>query len=215
MMITVYGRATSSNVQTVMWAIAELGLAHERLDIGGAYGGNDTPEYRAMNPNGLVPTIRDGDLVMWESAAITRYLGARYGTETFWPTDPAERARLDMWAEWTKTTFYPVLISQIFVSLVRTPAKVRDMAALGRAADTMKGLAKMLDTRLARGPFLGGDELSFADIIVGHLLYRYHTLDFERADAPALAVYYDRLTARPAYQQHVMVSYAPLRHPEA
>ena len=104
-MITIWGRNTSSNVQVVMWAVAELGLEHERIDWGGAFGGNDDPEYRAMNPNGVVPTIRDGELVMWESPAILRYLGARYGDEGFWPADPAERARLDMWAEWVKTSF--------------------------------------------------------------------------------------------------------------
>ena len=95
-MITVYGRATSSNVQIAMWTIGEIGLEYERLDIGHSYGGNDTPEYLAMNPNGLVPTIRDGDLVLWEAAAIMRYLAARYGDEDFWPRDPAVRAPLDM-----------------------------------------------------------------------------------------------------------------------
>jgi glutathione S-transferase len=79
-MITIWGRNTSSNVQVVMWAVGELGLEHERIDWGGAFGGGEDPEYRAMNPNGLVPTVRDGDLVMWESPAILRYLGARYGS---------------------------------------------------------------------------------------------------------------------------------------
>ena len=95
-MITVWGRATSGNVQMVMWAIAELGLDHKRLDVGGKFGGNDTPEYRAMNPNGLVPVIQDGDgPFLWESAAIVRYLGATYGDEQFWPSSPATRATVD------------------------------------------------------------------------------------------------------------------------
>ena len=59
-MITIWGRTTSSNVQTVMWAIAELGLEHERIDAGGPFGGLDTPEFAAMNPNRLVPVLRDG-----------------------------------------------------------------------------------------------------------------------------------------------------------
>jgi glutathione S-transferase len=124
-MITIWGRNTSSNVQVAMWAIAELGLEHERIDWGGKFGGNDDPEYRAMNPNGLVPTVRDGDLVLWESPAILRYLGARYGGEGFWPADPAERARLDMWAEWAKTSICPPLIYQVFWQLVRTPEDQR------------------------------------------------------------------------------------------
>jgi glutathione S-transferase len=91
-MITVFGRNTSVNVQAVMWCIAELGLENERLDFGGAFGKTDTPEYRAMNPHGLVPTIKDGDTVVWESAAIIRYLACKYGDERFWPRDPGERA---------------------------------------------------------------------------------------------------------------------------
>ena len=91
-MITIWGRPTSSNVQTVMWALAELGLAHERLDWGGAFGGNDDPAYRAMNPNGLIPVMKDGETVLWESPVIVRYLGAAYGDAQFWPADPGTRA---------------------------------------------------------------------------------------------------------------------------
>ena len=105
-MLTIYGRATSSNVQLVMWAIAELDLPYERLDYGHIHGGNDTPEFRAMNPRGLVPVLKDGDLIVWESTAILRYLAAAYGGGgAFWPADPALRARIDMWAEWGKTNF--------------------------------------------------------------------------------------------------------------
>ena len=92
-MITVWGRTTSSNVQTVMWALAELGVSHERIDAGGPFGGLDTPEFAAMNPNRLVPVLRDQGEYIWESASIVRYLGARYGSKQFWPTDPLKRDR--------------------------------------------------------------------------------------------------------------------------
>ena len=108
-MITVWGRATSVNVQAVMWALAELGIACERIDVGGAFGGLDTPEFRAMNPNGRIPVLRDRDVFLWESAAIVRYLGAQYGSGGFWPADPLSRAKLDKWAEWMKTSFGPEL----------------------------------------------------------------------------------------------------------
>ena len=87
-MIKVWGRATSVNVQAVMWALAELGVECERVDAGGAFGGLDTPEFRAMNPNGLIPVLRDRDTFLWESAAIVRCLGAQYGDDQFWPDDP-------------------------------------------------------------------------------------------------------------------------------
>ncbi|MFQ5565428.1 MAG: glutathione S-transferase family protein [Paracoccaceae bacterium] len=210
-MITIWGRNTSSNVQIAMWAVAELGLEHERIDWGGKFGGNDEPEYRAMNPNGLVPTMRDGDLVIWESAAILRYLGARYGDGNFWPGDPAKRAPLDMWAEWIKTTFVPPLTGQVFWQLIRTPATERSEQVLRGGEARLKTLAPMLDARIGDGPYLGGEHLCFADIMVGHTLYRYYTLDFERAATPNLDAYYARLQQRPAYVEHVMVSYESLR----
>ncbi|WP_187970123.1 glutathione S-transferase family protein [Aquibium microcysteis] len=212
-MIKVWGRATSSNVQMVMWALAEIGLPCERVDVGGSFGGTDTEAYRAMNPNRLVPVLQDGELTLFESAAIVRYLGARYGSDRFWPTDPAVRAPLDMWAEWIKTSFGPLFLGQVFWPLIGQRQEMRDTAALAAAEARLAALAGMLDERLAgdTGPFLGGDAPCFADIIVGTLLYRYFTLECQRAATPALAAYYDRLSRRPAYGAQVMVSYDSLR----
>ena len=210
-MVTIWGRANSINVQMVMWATAELGLEATRHDAGGVFGGTDTPEYLAMNPNGLVPTLRDGDTVIWESGAILRYLAAQYGDEGFWPRDPGTRGMLDMWAEWMKTTFSPCVNYSIFWQLIRTAAKDRDTARVAAAVEQAKTLSRLLDERIGKGPFLNGDAISFADIAVGVFMYRYHELEFEKADRPALAAYYERLKSRPAFQKHVMVSYEPLR----
>ncbi|MEM7060583.1 MAG: glutathione binding-like protein [Pseudomonadota bacterium] len=210
-MLTIWGRSTSSNVQTAMWAVAELGLEHQRLDWGGAFGGNDEPDYRAMNPNGLIPVMKDGDTVLWESPVILRYLGARYGNAAFWPKDPATRARLDMWAEWTKTSVSPELIYKVFWQLVRTKAAERNQAMVDSGAAALKTLMPRLDARLAEVTYLGSDNVCFADIMAGHILYRYMTLDFDKAATPNIDAYYARLTERPAYQQHVMVSYESLR----
>ncbi|MFV0473581.1 MAG: glutathione S-transferase family protein [Pikeienuella sp.] len=210
-MIIVYGRASSANVQTVMWTLAELGLACERLDYGHGFGGNDTPEYLAMNPNGLVPALRDGDLVIWESAAIMRYLSARYADGAFWPRDPAARAPLDMWAEWCRTTLYPRLIGAVFMPLVRVAPSKRDPAAIARAVEALKPVMRMLDQRIGEGPWMAGEAFTFADIMAGGLLYRYYTLDFDKAPTPALDAYHQRLVARPAYAEHVMISYEALR----
>ncbi len=214
-MITVYGRNTSVNVQAVMWCIAELGLEHERLDFGGAFGKTDTPEYRAMNPNGLVPTIKDGGTVVWESAAIVRYLACKYGDEHFWPRDPGERARLDMWAEWMKTTIYPDFISTVFLQLVRTAKAVRNNAAVAAAEARLMKAMPLFGARIGKGPWLNGAHFSFADIACGVTLHRYFTLEHDRPDVPDVRAYYERLMARPAYANHVAVSFEPLRHPEA
>lgn len=209
-MITIYGRATSVNVQLVMWAVAELGLVHERLDVGGAFGGTGTAEYGAMNPMRLVPVLKDGDLTVFESAAILRYLGAAYGSEVFWPRDAKARARLDQWAEWGKGTFAAAM-SPLFMGLVRTPPSKQNPAALAPAGVEVGRLARMLDARIGAGPWIGGEGFSFADIAAGHYLYRYYTLPFERAATPALDAYYARLQERPAYRAHAMVSYDSLR----
>ena len=113
-MLVIHGRATSSNVQAVMWAVGEIGIEHRRLDVGGAFGGNQSSEFLEMNPMGRVPVIQDGDVTMFESQAILRYLAARHGSETLWPSDPVRRAPVDQWMEWAKVNVYPVLTYKIF-----------------------------------------------------------------------------------------------------
>jgi glutathione S-transferase len=211
-MLTVYGRATSSNVQLVMWTLAELGLDCERLDYGHAHGGLDTPEFGAMNPHRKVPVLCDGDLVIWESTAILRYLAARYGDGgAFWPADPALRAPVDMWAEWGKTTLTAGFTHPIFWPRVRTPANQRDEAALAAAITAFDGHLVRLADQLGEQPCICGGTLTAADIVAGHLLYRWFTIDIPRAANPTVEAYYDRLTRRPAYRDTVMISYDALR----
>jgi glutathione S-transferase len=211
-MITVLGRAGSLNVQLVMWGIVELDLPNERLDYGMQFGGNDTPEYLAMNPNGLVPTLRDGELALFESCAILRYLASRYGGAPFWPEDAVARAPIDVWVEWGKTTLQRDFAAPVFWKRIRTPAAERDETAYAAALKTFEGHLDILETRLADGrPFVMGTDLTLADIVIGHLLYRYFTLDIARPERLALAAYYARLTERPAYQEHVMVPWDSLR----
>jgi glutathione S-transferase len=211
-MITVFGRATSSNVQAVMWGIAELGLPHERLDYGHVHGGTDTPNFLAMNPNGTVPVIRDGDLVLWESCAILRYLASRYGDGgAFWPADPGARAVVDQWAEWGKAEFCSAFTLPIFWARVRTAAKDRDEVRLTRAIGFFESRLAILDAQLEGRDHVCGPDLSLADIVIGHVLYRYYDIDIPRGAFPNVRAYFDRLSRRPAYRDHVMVPYDILR----
>ena len=211
-MLTVWGRRSSSNVQAVLWGIAELGLEHERLDAGFTYGVVDTPGYRAMNPNGKVPTIRDGSAApLFESGAILRYLAGRYGRDPFWPTDPDARAQVDQWAEWAKVNVAQAFTSPIFWRVVRVPAARRDPEAIVAATAELEALLAIADARLADSACLVGEHLTLADIQFGHVLYRYYTIDIERSTSlPHLRRYYQALTARSAYRDTVMVSYAEL-----
>lgn len=208
-MLKIWGRRTSSNVQKVMWVVAELGLEHERLDVGGAFGGNDTPEYLAMNPNGLVPTVEDDGKVLWESNAIVRYLCAHYGLGTLCPEDLGERAQADRWMDWLLTTVAPNW-GVMFLGLVRTPPSQRDMDHISAAVARLGKTYGILDRHLEGRDFIMGSKLSMADVPLGMSLYRYYELGVERPPLPNVDAWYKRLQGRPAYAEHVMVSFESL-----
>ncbi len=210
--ITVYGRRTSSNVQAVLWGLAELGLGFDQLDYGHVYGGLDSVEFRALNPQGLVPVIRDGELAVWESCAILRYLGGRYGDgKAFWPNDPVARAAVDVWAEWGKTSFSGDFTVTIFWLRVRTAAKDRNEAKLARNIAAFEKRLDILESQLADHKYVVSDDFTLADIVIGHALFRWFDMDIPRQSRPIIQAYYQRLTNRPAYKKHVMVGYEPLR----
>lgn len=209
MTITLWGRRNSGNVQKVLWLLAELELPYEHVPLGGSNGGNDDPAYRAMNPDGKVPTLRDEQVVVWESHAILRYLSATYASGLLWPLEPQDRAAVDQWTDWTATTYQPAWM-EVFWSLVRTPAAERDTRRIERATAETVRLQRMLDQRLAGVPYLGGSDLTYADIAAGVSLYRWFTMPIERPSLPHLEAWYARLRARKAFEQAVCVGYDEL-----
>ena len=210
-MLTVWGRADSSNVQAVMWCIGELGLPYTRHDVGHRFGGTDTPDFAALNPNRTVPVVRDGDgPALWETGAILRYLGAQYGP-TLWPEDLAVRTEVDRWAEWAKVTVAAAFTVPVFWQVVRTSPTEQDPVAIKAAVQHLETKLAIADVRLGEMRHLASDAFSLADIQLGHILFRYFDIDIARADMPNLRAYYDRLTERPMYREHVMVSYDALR----
>ncbi len=211
-MLTVWGRKTSSNVQALMWCIGELGLPYRRHDAGHRYGGTDTPEFLAMNPNGTVPVLRDGDgEPLWETGAILRYLATSYGPAAFWPASPPARAQIDKWAEWSKINVALGFTAPIFWAVVRTAPAAQDPAAIGRAVARLDAVLDIAEAQLSRNAFLAGAAFTLADIQFGHVLYRYFDISIERPPRPALRRYYDALATRPAFREHVMVSFEELR----
>lgn len=211
-MLKVWGRASSSNVQALMWTVEELGLEFERQDVGFIYGGNDTAEFISMNPNGTVPVVQDGDeKPIWESGAILRYLATAYGSETFWPGNPAERVVIDQWAEWSKLNIALNFTMPLFWRVVRTAPSKHDTDAIRSALNTLTEFLKIAEQQLGDREFIASRNFSLADVQFGHLLYRYFDIEIERANLPNLHAYYTRLCERPAFMTHVAISYEELR----
>ena len=204
-MLKIWGRTTSSNVQKVLWCVDELGLPFERVDIGGPFGGNKEPAYLALNPNGLVPTIEDDGVVLWESNTILRYFATKHGKLA--PAAPAARAQVEKWMDWQLSVLNGAMVP-LFLGYIRTPAEKRDAAALEAARQVAINSWTILDRQLAGKPFVGGDAFTIGDIPVGVWAWRWFSLPFERPDLPDLRAWYERLAARPGYKKHVALPLA-------
>ena len=214
-MLKVWGRKTSINVQKVMWTVGELGVPHQRIDAGGPFGGLDTPEFAKLNPNRLVPVIEDDGFVLWESHAIMRYLAAEYGMGTLAPADRKQRALANQWMGWANSTIYPDVILTCFLGLIRTPAKDRDVAAIEVAARRAGENLAIRDSQLGGRSYILGDRLTVADIANGALMYRYFNLNLPRPQLPNVEAWYQRLTQRKPYQEHVMLDFQAMKVPGA
>ncbi len=199
----VWGRSTSSNVMKVVWLLEELGLPYERRDVGGAFGKTDTPEYRAMNPTGLVPTLQEDGFALWESNAILRYLCAAHAPDTpLFPAEPRVRGDIDRWMDCQQTQLNRPQ-GVVFIGMVRTPPEQRDPTALAQGVAEAGRAWALLETPLGRHPFISGDALSLADIAWGVHVHRWFSMAIDRPASPNLRRWYDRLLERPAYARHV------------
>jgi glutathione S-transferase len=200
-MLKIWGRTNSTNVKKVLWMAEELGLPYERIDAGGAFGIVGTPEYRAMNPMGQVPVLQDGDLTLYESNVIGRYLAAKYGAGSLWIADPADRALAEIWMDWNHVV--GGAIRDALVGLLRTPPEKRDPAAIARSVAETARLAAIADAALAVRPWLSGAQFGIGDIPFGSYAHVWLNLPVERPDHPHLADWYARLLRRPAYAKVV------------
>jgi glutathione S-transferase len=209
-MLKVWGRRSAFNVQKVMWLIGELGLSYQHIDVGGAFGGLDDPAFLEMNPHGRIPVIDDDGLVIWEFHAIIRYLAVRHAVGTLWPQDAAARSFADRWMDWSATTLQPAFMD-LFWGFYRTPDHRRDWPRLRELIESCAGHFGLLDRHLARQAYLAADRFTMGDVPAGTTLYRYFALDIDRPPLPHVEAWYARLAARPAFREHVMLSFAELR----
>lgn len=203
-MIKLWGRNNSVNVQKATWCLEELKLPYERIDAGMQCGVVDTPEFRKMNPNRLVPVIDDGGTVLWESNAIVRYLAAQYGKGTLWAEDPATRAQSDKWMDWCATVYWPPM-RPIFWGLVRTPPERRNLQEIDAARIKAGEVLSMLDVALADRDYIAGGQLTMGDIPLGAISWRWFGIDMERPSLPNVEAWFKRLSQREAFKKSVLL----------
>jgi len=202
-MLEIWGRPYSSNVIPVIWTANELGLDYTLQLAGGSFGKLDTEAYGKINPNRMIPSIRDGDFALWESLAIVRYLCDRYGAGTLSPAEPQMRAIADQWMEWSASrAFMPVIY--LFFATVRTQPDARDPAKIASLNKEAYDALTILDKHLADRAYVCGDHFTMGDIPIGCVVYRYFNVEVERPALPHVEAWYNRLATRPAYKDHVM-----------
>jgi glutathione S-transferase len=202
--LTIWGRANSVNVQKVLWCLAELDLAYDRIDAGMAFGKNDQPNYLAMNPNGRVPTLVDGDYVLWESNSIMRYLNLAYGRGSpIYPAAPQARAAVDRWLDWTLSTLQPV-DRPVFWALVRTSREKRDTMAIQKDVDAEAVVWRIPDALLASRRFIEGDQFTIADIAIGAFARRWFGVEgVTKPNLPNLERWFQEISKRPGFAKHL------------
>jgi len=202
-MLKIWGRKNSINVQKVMWAVGELALPHERIDIAGAFGGNREPAYLALNPNGLVPTLQEDDFVLWESNAIVRYLAGKYGAGTLEPADARARGHANQWMDWQLSVLAPAIFD-LFWGLIRTPPEQRNQAAIDASRAKTTDAFRIADAALAERAFLAGDGFCMGDIPAAIVGYRFRELVPERPALPHFERWYAAIAQRPAFREHIL-----------
>ena len=179
-MIRLWGRKSSINVQKVLWCLAALGLEEgkdfERIDAGLHFGKNRTPEFLALNPNGLVPTLQDGDLVLWESNTILRYLVRQYDNSKRFPADTTGQYQSEKWMDWQLGTMWPSL-RVAFLGLTRTPEGERNYAVIHKAYQDTNALLALLDQQLANQRYCSGDSFNIGDIPLALCVSRWILLN--------------------------------------
>ncbi|EBV0138025.1 glutathione S-transferase family protein [Salmonella enterica subsp. enterica serovar Newport] len=205
-MITLWGRNNSTNVKKVLWTLEELELPYDQILAGGKFGVNQDADYLAMNPNGLVPLLKDDetDLLLWESNAIVRYLAAQYGQNRLWVDNPARRAEGEKWMDWANQTLSPAH-RVILMGLVRTPPEKRDQAAIEAGIEKCDGLFALLDDALVHQPWFSGDNFGTGDIAIAPFVYNLLNVALKWTPRPNLERWYQQLTERPAFRKVVMI----------
>lgn len=201
-MLKILGKPTSINVRKVLWLCEELELPHELEAWGASYRDTDTPEFRALNPNAMVPVIVDGDAVLWESNTICRYLAGQHGRDDLLPRDPLARARVEQWMDWQGGDLNNAW-RYAYMGLVRNSAAHQHLPAREASVVAWNRHMTMLEQQLEKaGDFATGAAFTLADIGLGLSVNRWFMTPIAHPDLPHVQAYYDRLATRPGFRRH-------------
>jgi glutathione S-transferase len=201
-MLQILGRTSSINVRKVLWTCAELALPFQQEDWGSGFRATNVPEFLALNPNAMVPVIKDGELVLWESNSIIRYLAGRYHGESLYPVEPGERARCDQWIDWQASELNRSW-SYAFLALVRHSPAHQDPQQIDLSCANWARHMAMIEGQLRKtGAFIAGDAFSLADIPIALSINRWLETPLQHGELPAVAAYMARLATREAYRTY-------------
>lgn len=200
-MLHIYGKSSSINVRKVLWTCAELALPYRLDEYGAGYRPTDTPEFLAMNPNGMVPVIVDDGQALWESNTICRYLTGKHERADLLPAAPMARAQVEKWMDWQATELNNAW-RYAFMALVRQSPHHADPAAIAASSQEWNRLMGMLDRQLAEQPFVCGDHLTLADIVLGLSVNRWLSTPIQRPELRNVSAYFQRLGERQGFRLH-------------
>ena len=203
-MLVVKGRKTSGNVMKVTWILEELNIPYTQEDVGGKYGKNNEPEYLELNPMGLVPTLIDEDIILWESNTIVRYLAKKHSFDSIYPSNDGERAKLELWMDWQIFAINPMM-RPVYHGIIRTKPEDRDWEKINENIALGNRLWGILDRHLEGKEYIGGDNLTIADIPLGPIIHRFHSITENRPSTPNIDRWYENLKKSTAYQKIVMI----------
>lgn len=201
-MLQILGRSSSINVRKVLWTCDEIGIPYTREDWGSGFRSTKEPEFLALNPNALIPVIKDGDFVLWESNTICRYLAAKHGRADLLPAEPRARALIERWMDWMASEL-SFAARYAVVALVRRNPAFNDPAQIAQSIAAWNQQMAILEGELAAtGAHIAGAAFTLADIPVGLAVHRWLFAPIERTAYPAVSAYYERLRGRPAFLPH-------------
>lgn len=209
-MIKLWGRANAYNVQKVMWALNELNLTYEQIDVGSNPGDLETESFKQLNPHSRIPVLVDNDAVIWQSNTIIRYLINMYGSNDFATTSPIQQSHIERWMDWELATLQPDFID-LFWGFYRTTEANRDDTKIEYHRERCSDHIRQLDQQLETQPYLAGETFSIADICCATSLYRYFEMGIEVDKPKNLMSWYDRMASRPAYRKSIMVPFTELK----